>query len=1658
MVRNRGYNNGGRGNGGGRGNRNRNRNTNQKKKKDKTSKSNKTLKDHHYYVGSAKSATDYVTVTNYILNYIRRTYKKGGDVADALETFKEIDFSNVKPTMAVVPLKKPDGTTDYSQEERESLLKQAEREFDVDYKLYKERITQYEDNKSQAAALLYEQCSSTMQTKLQGRENFLTDIKTNPIKLLSAIKEHALSYESTKYTQKTICDAMKSFVNIKQREDESNIDYLKRFKVARDVFKSHAGDNFTFTRAIEDRQEFKDAFAVFMDGKKSDTERHEAYTKMRAISKESFEIFEAYLFVDNCDHARYSQFLSGLETQYGLEHDQYPKTLALAYKAIDNVKVKRTNKESSNYRPKKSHSNNSSSDQKKDEDSKELNLSFAQIKNSCYCCGKNHKLPDCPDRHKIAKDEWHINKTKEAKQYQSFVNEIKSTMVEDLSRADAIRASANSSVNTSSTDDAASTIESIWNFYCMALTDPTTSKDLTDLIVMDSGSSSDLFCKLEWLLKVEQSMTPASLETNAGKITVDKEGTLPDYGKVMYSPKAMTNILSLAMASDKYRITMDTAIDNAFLVHTPQGIRRFARDANNLYTYQPAPQVKQTHVQTLEENLKFHTPREISRAKAAKRLIEALGSPSVRDLKSLILMNAIANCPINTKDIDIAEKIFGPDLGTLKGKTTRKKALPLVTDQIELPRALYSQLDNIRLCMDVMFVNELPFLTTISKRLYYRTALFLPTRTSRDLFAILDRTLRVYNDNGFTISHIECDNEFRKIFEEVEDDLDVNMVFVSPRTHQPDAERNNRVLKERMRATYHRLPYAALPKAIVKVMVKTLARKTNFFPAKNGISKYFSPRQIVHKETLDYKRHCLYSIGQYVQAHEDRNPKHGQEPRTLDCIYLEPTTQGHDVYDIHTQRVINRAHVTPMPVTPTIIQAVEAIAEAEGQKGLRIKTRRGGTLYDSSWTAGVEFDEDEDESDYEYDSDDDDDTTTTEDFSYDSDSDSEDEQEAQEILNDQEERQTTGVQPKEEDSVQDDVSTDDEEEDNPPPLVRRSARTRTQRQVMQPSMTGQTYSHSTPQMHLMVPENEASEYGTDAAQYAANLLHMLRYKHSVQKKAHQFLITYSLQKGIKKFGTKGYQSALNEMKQLHDRDCWTPIKLQSLSKSERKKALESLIFLVEKKSGKIKARHCANGSKQRQWMDSDEAASPTVMTHSVLLTATIEAEEGRDVATFDIPNAFIQTHVNERDDQGDRIIMKIRGAMIDMLLEIDNDQYAPCVTTENGQRVLYVHIQRAIYGMLMSGLLFYKKFRASVEKIGYKVNPYDPCVANKMINGKQHTISWHVDDVKSSHVDPKVNDDFHKWLQKEYGQVKEVTCTRDKIHDYLGMKLDYSTPGEVKIDMRDYVKAMIEEFPKQLKGDASTPASDKLFNTEGGKKLDELKAEAFHTFVAKALFLTMRARPDIRLAVAFLCTRVKEPTTYDWVKLTRMMDYLKRTQEECLTLRSDGSRSNIWSVDAAYAVHPDAKSHSGMTMTMGKGAIISMSRKQKLVTRSSTEAELVAVDDSMTDILWTKHFLEEQGYQIKSRIVLQDNESSIRLEKNGYKSVGQRSRHIKNRYFFITDQVQQGNIQIEYCPTDDIDGDYMSKALQGRKFGKHKVKIMNLPTPVNTGSSASSKR
>ena len=253
--------------------------------------------------------------------------------------------------------------------------------------------------------------------------------------------------------------------------------------------------------------------------------------------------------------------------------------------------------------------------------------------------------------------------------------------------------------------------------------------------------------------------------------------------------------------------------------------------------------------------------------------------------------------------------------------------------------------------------------------------------------------------------------------------------------------------------------------------------------------------------------------------------------------------------------------------------------------------------------------------------------------------------------------------------------------------------------------------------------------------------------------------------------------------------------------------MESLLFLVEKRDGRIKARFCANGSTQREYMERNESGSPTVATESILITCVIDAKQGRDVMTCDIPNAFVQTEL-EIAVEGKRIIMKIRGQLVDILLEMDYEKYGPYVTYEGKSKILYVVMSKALYGMLQSSLLYYKKFRNDIESIRYVVNEYDPCVANKEINGRQHTICWHVDDLKSSHVDKKVNDQFLVWLNEMYGDVIEVKLTRGERHDYLAMFLDYKEKGRIIIDMVYYVKKMIDEFPYKLKKGVTCPWTD----------------------------------------------------------------------------------------------------------------------------------------------------------------------------------------------------------------------------------------------------------
>ena len=149
----------------------------------------------------------------------------------------------------------------------------------------------------------------------------------------------------------------------------------------------------------------------------------------------------------------------------------------------------------------------------------------------------------------------------------------------------------------------------------------------------------------------------------------------------------------------------------------------------------------------------------------------------------------------------------------------------------------------------------------------------------------------------------------------------------------------------------------------------------------------------------------------------------------------------------------------------------------------------------------------------------------------------------------------------------------------------------------------------------------------------------------------------------------------------------------------------------------------------------------------------------------------------------------------------------------------------------------------------------------------------------------------------------------------------------------------------------------------------------------------------------------------------------------------------MW-VDASYATHLNMRSHSGGAMSFGTGILHGKSTKQKLNTKSSTEAELVAVSDYIPYHIWMIIFLTQQGYEIKNKVLYQDNQSAIKMEVNRRNSCTGNSRHIDIRYFFVHDRIKNGKLDVVHCPTEKMLAEFFTKPLKGKIFKRFRSAIM----------------
>ena len=215
----------------------------------------------------------------------------------------------------------------------------------------------------------------------------------------------------------------------------------------------------------------------------------------------------------------------------------------------------------------------------------------------------------------------------------------------------------------------------------------------------------------------------------------------------------------------------------------------------------------------------------------------------------------------------------------------------------------------------------------------------LKSRNVDEIYSGIDDILRNYNKAGFRIKTIHCDGEFKEFVDPIRDELDIDINYTSMGEHIPEAERNNRTIEERIRATYHSLPYDKLPRNMLKHLAMISAHQLNLLPAKRGISEYYSSHVIMGKKNIDYEKHCQINFGAYIQANQENVPTNTEAPRTIDAIYLRPLNNiqgGHELMNLSTGSIITRNKVREVPATELVIRAVEKMAESQGFRSLKV--------------------------------------------------------------------------------------------------------------------------------------------------------------------------------------------------------------------------------------------------------------------------------------------------------------------------------------------------------------------------------------------------------------------------------------------------------------------------------------------------------------------------------------------------------------------------------------------------------------------------------------------------------------------------------------------------------------------------------------------------
>uniref|UniRef100_A0A5S6Q3I8 Reverse transcriptase Ty1/copia-type domain-containing protein n=1 Tax=Trichuris muris TaxID=70415 RepID=A0A5S6Q3I8_TRIMR len=486
------------------------------------------------------------------------------------------------------------------------------------------------------------------------------------------------------------------------------------------------------------------------------------------------------------------------------------------------------------------------------------------------------------------------------------------------------------------------------------------------------------------------------------------------------------------------------------------------------------------------------------------------------------------------------------------------------------------------------------------------------------------------------------------------------------------------------------------------------------------------------------------------------------------------------------------------------------------------------------------------------------------------------------------------------------------------------------------------------------------------------------------------------------------QAAAREIKSMQKLHVWDLVDLPPGKKPISLKWVFKVKPNSEGQADTYKARLVARGFSQRYGEDYDETFAPVVKHDTVRVLLSLAAAQKLHVRHLDVKAAYLNSPLEEE------LYVK-----------------QPPGFEVQGQEHKVLLLRKSLYGLKQSARAWNKMATDTLTSLGFEQAMADHCLfSKKEKNGSRTYILIYVDDLLVVGATPKIT--------KEVGiQMDKFFQTKDlgEVKNYLGIQIEREGDGSILLHQRNKIEQLLEQYGLMECKPAPTPMETGFLsvNQESPPMPDNTK---YRQAIGSLLYVATVSRPDIAAPVGFLCRHVEKPTEADWKAVKRVMRYLAATKYMTLRLSSAGGIDLQCYVDADWAGDKaDRKSTTGFVFQLGKNTVAWSSRKQSVVALSSTEAEYLAVSHACRELLWLRQLLKDLGIAVKDpTIIHEDNQACIKMVNS--ERYGARTKHVDVCHHHVRDLRAQGTIKLQYCPSDKMRADILTKPLCKDKFSR----------------------